>query len=70
MTPFDIGVLALVAICVLVMAGLFVPIALILCSFIGLWAIKGSPLLAAKMLGLAANDAIQSYFFGVVPLLF
>lgn len=68
MTPFDIGLIALVAICVLVMAGLFVPIALILCSFVGLWAIKGSPILAAKMLGLAANDAIQSYFFGVVPL--
>ncbi|WP_297340911.1 TRAP transporter large permease, partial [Pseudophaeobacter sp.] len=39
----------------------------ILCSFVGVWAIKGTPLLAAKMLGLAANDAISSYFFGVVP---
>ncbi|MEM8915907.1 MAG: TRAP transporter large permease subunit, partial [Pseudomonadota bacterium] len=68
MTPFDIGLIALVAICLLVMSGLFVPIALILCSFVGVWAIKGSPDLAAKMLGLAANDAIQSYFFGVVPL--
>ena len=68
MSPFDIGVMALGAIVVLVMAGLWVPIALIFCSFVGLWAIKGSPLLAAKMLGLAADDAIQSYFFGVVPL--
>jgi C4-dicarboxylate transporter DctM subunit len=68
MSPFDIGLLALGGICVLVMSGMFVPIALIFCSFVGLWAIKGSPLLAAKMLGLAANDAIQSYFFGVVPL--
>ena len=68
MTPFDIGLLALAGICLLVMSGLFVPIALIFCSFVGLWAIKGSPVLAAKMLGLAANDAIQSYFFGVVPL--
>jgi tripartite ATP-independent transporter DctM subunit len=41
---------------------------LIACSFAGVWAIKGSPLLASKMLGLAANDAISSYFFGVVPL--
>ena len=47
---------------------MFVPIALILMSFIGVWAIRGSPILAAKMLGLAANDAIASYFFGVVPL--
>lgn len=51
----------------LVLGGLYVPIALILCSFVGVWAIKGTPLLAAKMLGLAANDAISSYFFGVVP---
>ncbi|MEO1249168.1 MAG: TRAP transporter large permease [Pseudomonadota bacterium] len=68
MTPFEIGLIALAGICVLVLSGMFVPIALIFCSFVGLWAIKGSPLLAAKMLGLAANDVIQSYFFGVVPL--
>lgn len=68
MTPFDIGILALGAMGLLVLLGMFVPIALIACSFVGVWAIKGSPLLASKMLGLAANDAISSYFFGVVPL--
>ncbi|UWQ17759.1 TRAP transporter large permease [Jannaschia sp. M317] len=68
MTPFDIGLLALGGMGVFVLGGMFVPIALILCSFLGVWAIKGSPILAAKMLGLAANDAIASYFFGVVPL--
>lgn len=68
MVPFDIGLLALGGMVVLVMGGMFVPIALMLASFLGMWAIKGSPLLASKMLGLAANDAIASYFFGVVPL--
>lgn len=68
MTPFDIGILALAAMGFLVLIGLYVPIALIACSFVGVWAIKGSPVLASKMLGLAANDAISSYFFGVVPL--
>ncbi|MBB5514151.1 tripartite ATP-independent transporter DctM subunit [Rubricella aquisinus] len=68
MTPFDIGLLALGGMGVLVLSGLYVPIALILCSFLGVWAIKGSPILASKLLGLAANDAIASYFFGVVPL--
>ncbi|MGM0584052.1 MAG: TRAP transporter large permease [Pseudomonadota bacterium] len=68
MTPFEIGLAALAAMGVLVMAGLFVPVALILCSFLGVWAIKGSPELASKLLALAANDAISSYFFGVVPL--
>lgn len=68
MSPFDIGLIALAAMSFLVLMGLYVPIALIACSFLGVWAIKGSPLLASKMLGLAANDAISSYFFGVVPL--
>ncbi len=67
MTPFDIGLLSLVAMGGLAIGGLYVPIALILCSFVGVWAIKGNAVLAAKMLGLAANDAISSYFFGVVP---
>ncbi|MEP1539175.1 MAG: TRAP transporter large permease [Paracoccaceae bacterium] len=68
MTPFDIGLILLGAMCLAVMAGMFVPIALMACSFVGVWAIKGSPLLASKLLALAANDAISSYFFGVVPL--
>ncbi|MEM8693781.1 MAG: TRAP transporter large permease subunit [Pseudomonadota bacterium] len=68
MTSFVIGLLSLAAMGIAVMVGLFVPIALIACSFVGVWAIKGSPLLASKLLALAANDAISSYFFGVVPL--
>ncbi|MDJ0629551.1 MAG: TRAP transporter large permease [Rhodobacter sp.] len=68
MTPFEVGLLALAAMGVLVLVGLFVPIALMLCSFVGVWAIKGSPVLASKLLALAANDAISNYFFGVVPL--
>ena len=67
MTDFGIGIFSLLIMGGLVLGGLYVPIALILCSFAGLWAIKGSAVLAAKMLGLAANDAISSYFFGVVP---
>jgi tripartite ATP-independent transporter DctM subunit len=68
MTPFDIGLLSLLAMGIAVLAGMFVPIALMVCSFVGVWAIKGSPVLASKLLALAANDAISSYFFGVVPL--
>ena len=67
MTPFEIGLFSLAAMGGLAIAGLYIPIALILCSFLGVWAIKGNAILAAKMLGLAANDAISSYFFGVVP---
>ncbi|MEX0281129.1 MAG: TRAP transporter large permease [Arenibacterium sp.] len=68
MTPFEIGLISLVGMGFSVMVGLFVPIALMVCSYLGVWAIKGSPVLASKLLALAANDAISSYFFGVVPL--
>ncbi len=68
MSAFDIGLLSLGLMIVLVLAGLFVPIALMACSFCGVWAIKGSPVLAGKLMALAANDTIASYFFGVVPL--
>jgi tripartite ATP-independent transporter DctM subunit len=68
MTPFDIGLVALGIMALLVLSGLFVPVALMLCSFVGVWAMRDDPELAARLLGLAANDAISSYFFGVVPL--
>ncbi|MEX0281019.1 MAG: TRAP transporter large permease [Arenibacterium sp.] len=68
MTPFEIGLISLVLMGLSVMVGLFVPVALMVCSYLGVWAIKGSPVLASKLLALAANDAISSYFFGVVPL--
>lgn len=68
MTPFDIGLLALAGICVLIALGLAVPFALMLCSFLGIWAIRDNPELAIRMLSLSANDAIANYFFGVIPL--
>ncbi len=68
MTPFEIGLLALGAMGFLVMLGLYVPVALMLCSFFGVWAIRGSADLAGTLLALAANDTLASYHFGVVPL--
>ena len=68
MSAFEIGLATLGAMMVLVYAGLWVPIALMLCSYVGVWMIKGSPLLAGKLLALAASETISSYFFGVVPL--
>lgn len=68
MSPFDIGLLSFVAMVGMILAGFWVPFALMLCSYLGVWAIKGSPLLAGKLLALAASETISSYFFGVVPL--
>jgi C4-dicarboxylate transporter DctM subunit len=68
MSSFEIGLAALGAMVVLVYAGLWVPIALMLCSYVGVWMIKGSSALAGSLLALAAAETISSYFFGVVPL--
>lgn len=68
MSPFEIGIAALAAMVALVYLGLWVPIALMISSYVGVWMIKGSPLLAGKLLALAASETISSYFFGVVPL--
>ncbi|MEM6462976.1 MAG: TRAP transporter large permease [Pseudomonadota bacterium] len=68
MTPFEIGLAALAVMVVLVYAGMYVPLALMLVSYGAVWLMKGSPLLAGKLLALAASETISSYFFGVVPL--
>ena len=68
MSPFEIGITSFGALVVMVYFGLWVPIALMLSSFVGVWMIKGSPVLAGKLLALAASETISSYFFGVVPL--
>jgi tripartite ATP-independent transporter DctM subunit len=68
MTPFDIGLICLAVMVLLVLAGLYIPVALMITSFGGVWAIKGSSDLAVKLMALAANDAIASYFFGIIPL--
>ncbi len=68
MSNFDIGLVSLGVMVLLVYGGLWVPFALMLTSYVGVWVIKGSPLLAGKLLALAASETISSYFFGVVPL--
>jgi C4-dicarboxylate transporter, DctM subunit len=64
----EIGLASLVAILVLIYAGLHVAIALALVSFFGIWALRDSPDQAARILSLATRESISSYLFGVVPL--
>lgn len=68
MTPFEIGLMSFGAMVAMVYLGFWVPFALMLASYGGVWMIKGSPILAGKLLALAASETISSYFFGVVPL--
>jgi len=68
MTPFEIGITSFGVMVFLVYMGFWVPFSLMLSSYVGVWMIKGSPILAGKLLALAAAETISSYFFGVVPL--
>ncbi|NND92339.1 MAG: TRAP transporter large permease [Granulosicoccus sp.] len=68
MTPIEIGFAMTACAIALIVAGLYVSIALMLCSFFGVWLVKGSALLAGKMLALTTSDAIASYHFGVIPM--
>ncbi|ABD53789.1 TRAP transporter large permease [Jannaschia sp. CCS1] len=52
----------------LIWLGLHVAVALAAASFLGVWLIRGDVELAARLLGLAAEDSIASYVFGVIPL--
>ncbi|MEJ6502506.1 MAG: TRAP transporter large permease [Rhodobacterales bacterium] len=68
MSPFEIGITSFGAMVLMIYLGFWVPFSLMLSSYVGVWMIKGSPLLAGKLLALAASETISSYFFGVVPL--
>lgn len=68
MTGLEIGIGSLAVMVALVYAGLHVSIALALTSFIGVWLMRDSPVLAGRLLSLSINDSISSYIFGVVPL--
>ncbi|HET9043845.1 MAG TPA: TRAP transporter large permease subunit [Burkholderiales bacterium] len=63
-----IGLASIGVMLALIYAGMYVGVALMLLSFVGVWIIRGDVGIAANLLALAANDAISDYVFGVVPL--
>lgn len=68
MSGVEIGLASIVAIVVLIYAGMHVAVALCLVSLLGVWMIKGSFGLATNLLALAAYDAVYGYDFAVIPL--
>lgn len=59
---------SLVLMLLLIWGGLHVAVVLGLVSFVGVWLIRDDVSVAANLLATAANDAINSQIFGVVPL--
>ena len=68
MTGVEIGLASIVAMVLLIYAGMHVAVALCLVSLVGVWLIKGSFALATNLLALAAYDAVYGYDFAVIPL--
>lgn len=63
-----IGLAAIGFMLVLIFAGAHIAVVLILLSFLGIWLIRDNADVAMRSLALAADGAINSYLFGVVPL--
>ena len=64
----EIGFVSIVAIIVLIYAGVYVPIALGMISFVGVWVMRDNFAIAEQLLVLAATQAIAEYELAVIPL--
>lgn len=67
MSGEEIGLLAILLMLIGIYFGMHIGVALILVSFVSAALLK-NPMVAANMAAAAANDSLQEYVFGVVPL--
>lgn len=68
MSGIEIGLTSVIAIVVLIYAGLYVPVALGLVSFVAVWFLRGSSDAPIYLVTLAASNSLEDYVFGVIPL--
>jgi len=68
MSPFDIGTISILLIVGFIYLGLYVPIALGIVSFIGIWFIRDNATLAMNLLKIAISDSVTEYAFATIPL--
>jgi C4-dicarboxylate transporter DctM subunit len=68
MTGTEVGLLSIVAILVLIYAGMYVPVALGLVSFVSVWYLRGTLEAPTYLVTLAASNSLEDYVFGVIPL--
>jgi tripartite ATP-independent transporter DctM subunit len=68
MTGLEVGLASLVAILVLIWVGVYVPVALGLVSFVGVWVMRGNIEVAEQLLVIAAAETLREIVFGVIPL--
>jgi tripartite ATP-independent transporter DctM subunit len=68
MTGIEVGLFSIVAILILIYAGMYVPVALGLVSFTAVWYLRGSLEAPTYLVTLAASNSLEDYVFGVIPL--
>jgi len=67
-TGTEVGLFSVVAILVLIYAGMYVPVALGLVSFSAVWYLRGGLEAPIYLVTLAASNSLEDYIFGVIPL--
>lgn len=68
MSAGDIGVASVILILLLIYLGLYVPVALGIVSFIGVWIARDNLDVAISLLAQAASNTVAQDIFGVIPL--
>lgn len=68
MSGVEIGIISVALIVALIYAGLYIPVALGLVSFIGVWILRGNFDIAVSLLSLSVADTVADQVFATVPL--
>ena len=68
MSPIELGISSVILIVVLIYAGLYIPVALGLVSFLGVWIMRGDIQLPINLLAIATADTVSHQVFATVPL--
>lgn len=68
MSAGDIGIASVILILLLIYLGLYVPVALGMVSFIGVWIARDNLDIAISLLAQAASNTVAQDIFGVIPL--
>jgi len=67
-TGIEVGLFTVIAIMILIYAGMYVPVALGLTSFAAVWYLRGGLEAPTYLVTLAASNSLENYVFGVIPL--
>ncbi|NQU59128.1 MAG: TRAP transporter large permease [Rhodospirillales bacterium] len=68
MTGIEVGIASIFLIVLLIYLGLYVPVALGLVSFIGVWILRGNIDMPISLLSLSVADTVSNQVFATVPL--